>query len=109
MFPSMLGDSLCGIYNESIMSSQYENHWPQYPLDALCRKEDPETFFPVHERQGQQPSAASKIAIEICHRCIVQRECLDTALDNKEPHGIWGGLVTADREKILRKNQRNRL
>lgn len=37
----------------------------------------------------------------LCDACPVKRQCLETALDNGEYHGIWGG---AD-ENELRRNQ----
>ena len=35
---------------------------------------------------------------KICGRCPVQVECLEYALKNKEPVGMWGGLTTAERK-----------
>lgn len=40
----------------------------------------------------------------ICDACTVQSHCLVYALNTKEPHGVWGGLTTPEREE-LRKAQ----
>lgn len=39
-------------------------------------------------------------AKELCHTCPVIMLCADYALAAKEPTGVWGGLTTADREKL---------
>jgi hypothetical protein len=39
-------------------------------------------------------------AKELCLLCPVMMLCAEYALAAKEPTGVWGGLTTADREKI---------
>lgn len=38
----------------------------------------------------------------LCADCEVREHCLETALKNKEPYGIWGGLTTRERAKLQR-------
>lgn len=38
----------------------------------------------------------------VCRRCPVREQCLAFALENNEPHGVWGGM-TPDQRKTLRK------
>lgn len=43
------------------------------------------------------------IAITICELCEVKTQCLTTALNKDERHGIWGGLTPEQRIKIRRR------
>lgn len=64
---------------------------------AVCAQTDPEAFFP--EKGG-----TANPAKQICDDCPVQQQCLDYALANDEPHGIWGGL--SDRQRRAEKRRR---
>jgi WhiB family redox-sensing transcriptional regulator len=35
--------------------------------------------------------------------CPVVDKCLQYALENREQHGIWGGLTVGERQALLRK------
>ena len=37
-----------------------------------------------------------QMAKSICHECPVRRQCLQTALDNEERFGVWGGAESVD-------------
>lgn len=37
-------------------------------------------------------------AKRICSTCDVRHECLEYALQTKEPYGIWGGLTELERK-----------
>lgn len=67
--------------------------YPPWMNDALCAQTDPEAFFP--EKGGSTADAKA-----VCARCPVAAECLDTALNNDERFGIWGGLSERDRRRI---------
>ena len=43
----------------------------------------------------------------ICSTCPVQAECLQLAIDNGEPEGMWGGLTPDERKRLGAKNRRN--
>lgn len=62
---------------------------------ALCAETDPEAFFP---EKGQ----SSRAAKQICMACEVRTECLEAALANQEPFGIWGGLTERERRALRR-------
>jgi WhiB family redox-sensing transcriptional regulator len=52
---------------------------------ALCaRSPQPETWFP-------QEGESASLAKATCAVCPVAEPCLDYAIDNKIPAGIWGG------------------
>src|SRR4051795_8076807 len=63
---------------------------------ALCRKVDPELFFPA---AGRHPTSAKKI----CARCPVQPDCLGWALANNEEFGVWGGTSEQERRRMRAK------
>jgi len=65
---------------------------------ALCPQTDPEIFFP--EKGG-----STREAKKVCRACEVRAECLDYALENREPWGIWGGLSDQERRQLLREGQ----
>lgn len=62
--------------------------------EGLCCQIDPESFFP--EKGG-----SSRRAKEICMSCPVRPTCLQTALENQEPFGVWGGLSAQERRDLL--------
>lgn len=71
-----------------------EHDWE---LEGLCRLErDPEIFFP-------ETSGTPWLAKAVCRRCPVRAVCLSTALRRNEPIGVWGGLTTRERRKLLRR------
>jgi WhiB family redox-sensing transcriptional regulator len=50
-----------------------------------CRSE-PELFFAEDPRDLER-------ARELCRRCLVRSACLASALQRREPWGVWGGEV----------------
>lgn len=71
---------------------------------AACRGENPELFFPI----GTGGPAARQIeqAKEICRRCPVVAQCLESALANGEDEGIWGATTPEERRMIRRSRSR---
>ena len=61
---------------------------------TICGQTDPELFFP--EKGGS--TAAAK---QLCEKCPVKAECLAFGLANREPYGIFGGLSTRQRDRLL--------
>jgi hypothetical protein len=37
------------------------------------------------------------VALEACQRCPIAVKCLQFAIDNREPAGIWGGTFISER------------
>lgn len=62
----------------------------EYPAVLFFGLDDSET--PVERRIREDE------AKRICSTCDVRRECLDYALETKEPYGIWGGLTEIERK-----------
>lgn len=38
---------------------------------------------------------------QVCRQCPVVNQCLQYALDEKVPNGLWGGLLYAERQRAL--------
>ena len=59
-------------------------------------------FFPPpqFERKEEKLQREDR-ARDICASCPVRLDCLDYALQIREPHGIWGGLSEAARKSLL--------
>lgn len=70
-----------------------------WDLQAACRTEDPELFWPV----GTSGPALLQIAEAktVCRRCPVVSECLTWALESGQDAGVWGGH-TEDERRALR-------
>lgn len=71
-------------------------YFPNLPLlpNALCRTIEPNLFFP-ESREEERKSLPTVRAI--CGGCIERKECLDYALREQIPHGIWAGTTPAQR------------
>ncbi len=69
---------------------------------GACRGPHATVFFPPpqFERKVDRAERENR-AREICSDCPVAVECLEYALEIREPHGIWGGLNEAERRMIL--------
>ena len=69
---------------------------------------DPDQWFPVSAdpRQARREAAA---AIAICTTCPVRGHCLTLSLQHWDigQHGVWGGLVAADRARLRRPGGRH--
>ena len=72
-----------------------------WEAQALCPQTDPEAFFP--EKGGSTLPAK-----QICRRCPVRAQCLQTALERKERYGIWGGLSDTERRRMMRADDDDR-
>jgi WhiB family redox-sensing transcriptional regulator len=63
---------------------------------AGCRDQDTDLFYP---EVGGGTVAKAK---QICRGCPVREPCLEYALQQEDPHGIWGGLSPSEREELLK-------
>lgn len=69
---------------------------------AACRGPQAAVFFPPNrfERKEEKLRREAR-AKDICRTCSVRRNCLDYAVQIREPHGIWGGLSETERRVLL--------
>jgi Transcription factor WhiB len=65
---------------------------------------DPDQWFPVSADPGRARQEAAT-AIAICTTCPVRGHCLTLSLRRWDigQHGVWGGLVAADRARLRRR------
>ena len=66
-----------------------------------CRDEDPELWF------AESPSDV-EAAKALCTSCPLRAECLDGALERREPWGVWGGQLVVQGVVVPRKRPRGR-
>src|SRR5262245_30696129 len=66
---------------------------PTVLMNAACAGEDPDLFFPDGPRANENTAHAKAV----CARCPVRDACLKWAIDNRQTHGIWGGLDETER------------
>lgn len=69
-------------------------------LRGACRGLDPEIFYSAMEDDDVER------AKQVCGTCVVQQQCLEFALDNRESEGIWGGATEKERRRILRQRRK---
>lgn len=69
---------------------------PDWMQDAACRGLNPNLFFPKY------PGDMSIVpyARQVCASCPVRQQCLDTAIANGEPFGVFGGHTVKERRQI---------
>lgn len=63
---------------------------------AKCKGVDTNFFF-------SDPTETYK-AVEFCKDCPVKTPCAQYAIDNKIPHGVFGGLSVRARSKLKKQN-----
>lgn len=74
-----------------------QQFYPELPLlpQASCKDIiNPNLFFPESK---EQEAKCLPIARTICAGCPERKECLDYALKEQIPHGIWAGTTPAQR------------
>ena len=80
--------------------------FPTLPLlpQAKCRDiKNPDIFFP----EGKIQEADSlPIARSICDSCIERKECLEYALAENIPHGIWAGTTPKQRGVVAQRRRK---
>ena len=71
-----------------------------WQLRACCRGFSPNVFFPPTSLRHSELKRREATAKSICADCTVRSICLDHALTSNEKFGVWGGLTTAERQRI---------
>ncbi len=79
--------------------------WVQVIRHARCATSrlDPEDWFPVSGEIGKARHEAAA-AIAVCKTCPVRAQCLTLSLRHWDigQHGVWGGMVPAERTALPR-------
>ena len=80
--------------------------WAQLIRHARCAAGglDPDQWFPVSSNPDRAREEAAA-ALAVCSTCPVRDQCLALSLRHWDigQHGIWGGLVAADRARLRRR------
>jgi WhiB family redox-sensing transcriptional regulator len=70
-----------------------------WPLRGACRDADPELFFTPEGERGTMREYREADAKAVCAGCLA--ECRASALEERIPYGVWGGLSETERTAIL--------
>jgi WhiB family redox-sensing transcriptional regulator len=70
---------------------------PDWMFDGLCINSTVDMF--------PEDGHGVFVAVDLCRRCLVWRECREYALTEREQFGVWGGLSARDRRRVW-KSQR---
>ena len=85
--------------------------WARVARQARCTDSglDPDQWYPVSTEPAQARHEAAA-AITVCTSCPVRAQCLELSLRHWDigQHGIWGGLVAADRADLRRRRPAGR-
>jgi transcription factor WhiB len=80
--------------------------WARVVRHARCTGSslDPDQWFPISAEIGKARQEAAA-AITVCTTCLVRAECLELSLRHWDigQHGVWGGLVAAERAALPRR------
>lgn len=68
----------------------------EWMQNGLCRRKNTDFWYPPLETD--MPDKYYDIGRELCHRCPVWKDCLDSGLE--ERWGMWGGLTPTERLAI---------
>lgn len=74
---------------------------PEWHEDAECSKPVNRVF--IENFFANKPSQQNA-ALKLCEICPVRKECLQTALEEKQVWGIWGGLTYKKLRRTLSLN-----
>jgi hypothetical protein len=79
--------------------------WAQVASQARCADSglDPDQWYPVSIEPARARHEAAA-AIAVCTSCPVRAHCLELSLRHWDvgQHGVWGGLLAADRAHLRR-------
>lgn len=79
--------------------------WARVIQEARCTESslDADEWFPVSPG-AQQARREAAAAIAICQACPVRTQCLALSLRHWDvgQHGVWGGMVAAERASLRR-------
>lgn len=82
-----------------MLASVLQASWLE-EVTVPCRQE-PDLFF----AEASIDIAAAKA---LCADCPVRQQCLASALDRREPWGVWGGELLVSGQVVAQKRPRGR-
>jgi len=70
---------------------------------AACLDHSVDLWYGSDHERAEAREIRVEEARAICTGCPVREECLETAIDNREPFGVWGGHTTSERRALARR------
>jgi WhiB family redox-sensing transcriptional regulator len=67
--------------------------------DAACNDVETDVFFPVSDTFAGEAKA-------ICATCPVAEQCLEYAISTHQSDGVWGGMTSIERHRLVRRRQK---
>lgn len=75
-----------------------------WQMKGLCRGNHSFLFFPPsHAERKEERERREHKAKAICSVCPVAEDCLEFAVEIREPYGIWGGYTETERRHMVSK------
>lgn len=71
-----------------------------WQLRGACRNVNHDLFYSDDDERPIERRLREQHAREVCRSCPVTTLCLEYALEIEEPHGMWGGMSEAERQRI---------
>lgn len=82
---------------------------PAWHQRASCRHMDPSDFYRRENEREASWEVRRDFARAHCQQCPVRQECLNAAIGQHEPDGVWGGLeFPTEWRKAMRLSHRAR-
>lgn len=81
------------------MSGNHASPISDFFDDAACKDADTSVFFPVSDTFAGEAKA-------ICAACPVAERCLEYAISSHQADGVWGGLTSVERHRLVRRRQK---
>lgn len=80
---------------------------PNWTEEAACRGMGPDRFYPT-DSEDDDDTEVAVAAKAVCESCPVREDCLTTAIETREQYGIWGGMTSRERRRMIRRARRAR-
>jgi WhiB family redox-sensing transcriptional regulator len=77
---------------------------PDWQAEALCNDGSGSLVELFFSEQLDDIAAAKAF----CQGCAVKEQCLDAALERREPWGVWGGELFVNGKVVAQKRKRGR-
>lgn len=77
-----------------------------WQMRGACRGMDSALFFHPEGERGPARANREADAKQVCQGCPVLAQCRAHALTVHEPYGVWGGLSEAERDELIRTQDR---
>jgi len=84
-----------------MISGEHPQERPNPPKGGSCVGRDTDLWYPIGQNEKRHVTNGS-VAMQVCHQCPVQLECLVYGL-GWERFGIWGGTSEHGRKLIRAK------